>query len=244
LQVADVASCCGALPTEGVPSKGTVTTSYFELVLANTRIQVTPTCGLLLDVHNQISDSSRLLGSLRSREAEYARQLVVEPNYKYSVFARGLPDVYGVRGCNLLLCSFINQSLASLPGFEILSLTRLLYTTPLQSFIYPPTFVFFTPRSKPASTMHFLPAFLLISSASAAAAVSLQHRSAADALAGILEKRKICKLVPEPATCEKSCGPGYITCVNDSDCYNPGKGESCCSNGSQSHLFTFHARSP
>lgn len=54
------------------------------------------------------------------------------------------------------------------------------------------------------------------------------------ALAG-LDKREltICKSVPEPATCEKSCGPDYRTCIALPNCYNPSLGQKCCSDGSK-----------
>ncbi|WEW61812.1 hypothetical protein PRK78_007308 [Emydomyces testavorans] len=50
----------------------------------------------------------------------------------------------------------------------------------------------------------------------------------------------VCKPVPPPVTCERSCGAGYIQCVYETMCYNPGAGESCCSNGSKSLLVMVH----
>jgi hypothetical protein len=83
--------------------------------------------------------------------------------------------------------------------------------------------------------MHFLSVIVLVASASAAAATSFQ-RVSTPALAGMVKRQDICVPVPEPVTCEKSCGPGNIQCVNPLNCYNPSAGESCCSNGSQ---YTF-----
>ncbi|CAI4214127.1 unnamed protein product [Parascedosporium putredinis] len=58
------------------------------------------------------------------------------------------------------------------------------------------------------------------------------HREALMALEGVLNRRAdICIPVPEPATCEKSCGPGNIPCIGFPTCYNPSQGESCCSDG-------------
>jgi hypothetical protein len=86
--------------------------------------------------------------------------------------------------------------------------------------------------------MHFLPAIVLISAASAAAATTLQRKSLM-ALSSIMEKRDFCVPVPAPATCEKSCGLGNVQCIAYPNCYNPGVGESCCSDGSQSTLSHF-----
>lgn len=59
------------------------------------------------------------------------------------------------------------------------------------------------------------------------------HRKAMMALRGVFERQSTeCVPVTAPATCERSCGPGNIECVSFPTCYNPGAGESCCSNGS------------
>lgn len=83
----------------------------------------------------------------------------------------------------------------------------------------------------------FRPTIVLISVASAAAATTLQQRSFM-ALGGMIEKRDVCVPVTEPVTCAKSCGAGSVQCISFPNCYNPSKGQSCCSNGSQStHSF-------
>ncbi|ERF72449.1 hypothetical protein EPUS_07906 [Endocarpon pusillum Z07020] len=77
--------------------------------------------------------------------------------------------------------------------------------------------------------MHFPPAIVLISSATAAlAATTMQSISF---MAGGIEKRDVCVPVPEPVTCARSCGAGSEQCVYPSLCYNPTKGQKCCSNG-------------
>jgi len=40
-----------------------------------------------------------------------------------------------------------------------------------------------------------------------------------------------CQLVPAPATCETSCGPGYVQCTFYPHCFNPSAGEICCGDG-------------
>ena len=40
-----------------------------------------------------------------------------------------------------------------------------------------------------------------------------------------------CQPVKHP-TCERSCGKGWVTCQEFPNCYNPGIGQSCCSDGS------------
>ncbi|EAS37138.3 proline-rich antigen 3 [Coccidioides immitis RS] len=49
----------------------------------------------------------------------------------------------------------------------------------------------------------------------------------------------ICKPVPAPFTCERSCGPGFVQCVYPSMCYNPGRGDSCCANGKYCRKGTY-----
>ena len=53
------------------------------------------------------------------------------------------------------------------------------------------------------------------------------------AINGLFERQIQCVRVPPPLTCERSCGPGYVTCSFLPHCYNPGLGQVCCSNGSQ-----------
>ncbi|KAI1985831.1 hypothetical protein LOZ51_006179 [Ophidiomyces ophidiicola] len=50
---------------------------------------------------------------------------------------------------------------------------------------------------------------------------------------------QICKAVAPPVTCERSCGIGYAQCVYPNMCYNPGQGESCCSNGKYCRAGTY-----
>jgi len=82
-------------------------------------------------------------------------------------------------------------------------------------------------------TMHIFPAIILISSASAVVASLIGQHLSMRALTGLYERQpQMCQLVPAPLTCEKSCGPGYVTCVNLPNCFNPSIGETCCSDGS------------
>lgn len=73
----------------------------------------------------------------------------------------------------------------------------------------------------------------LAGAASAAASeLTSGQRHAAMALASIFERQTVfCTPVPPPYTCEHSCGAGYVECVSFPTCYNPGNGETCCSNG-------------
>lgn len=43
---------------------------------------------------------------------------------------------------------------------------------------------------------------------------------------------RLCQPVTQPYTCERSCGAGFVECVKWPTCYNPGRGDTCCSNGS------------
>lgn len=84
--------------------------------------------------------------------------------------------------------------------------------------------------------MQLLSALALAGLASAAVPLRAAERRARDALGAVVARQAddVCVPVPEPATCEKSCGPGYVICVSFPTCYNPGNGESCCSNGCKS----------
>ncbi|RDW86004.1 hypothetical protein BP5796_04329 [Coleophoma crateriformis] len=75
------------------------------------------------------------------------------------------------------------------------------------------------------------PLTLAVTTAVSVVAVDLR-RATFGALLG-LDKRQvtICSPVPEPATCEKSCGPGNIQCISFPNCFNPSAGEVCCSDG-------------
>ncbi len=89
-------------------------------------------------------------------------------------------------------------------------------------------------HSSKSPIMRFSLATVLISFATMAfAATTMQSISF---MAGGIEKRDVCVPVPEPATCAASCGPGNEQCVYPLNCYNPTKGEKCCSNGSRSNL--------
>src|ERR1700732_3813758 len=80
---------------------------------------------------------------------------------------------------------------------------------------------------------YFSTIFLLGSACVATAGLTTGQRSSLVAIRGVFERQlQICKSVPAPATCEKSCGPGNIQCISFPNCYNPSAGESCCSNGS------------
>jgi hypothetical protein len=114
------------------------------------------------------------------------------------------------------------------------SLLLLLQSIVNQNIQFTPTFVF---ESKPAnsSTMHMLSVAIITLVGTASATASAGQRSSFNALKGIIERQtQICTPVPAPATCEASCGPGNVECVSFPNCYNPGAGESCCSDGSQS----------
>ncbi|CAL3970959.1 hypothetical protein PZA11_007345 [Diplocarpon coronariae] len=75
-------------------------------------------------------------------------------------------------------------------------------------------------------------AFVLLFATAAVTANIAGQRAALMAIRGIFERQlTICTPVSSPATCEKSCGPGHVQCISFPNCYNPGAGESCCSNG-------------
>ncbi|KEZ46939.1 Prp 4 [Scedosporium apiospermum] len=80
--------------------------------------------------------------------------------------------------------------------------------------------------------MQLLSTLLFAGAASATVPLLAGQRQALFALRSIVERQgDICVPVPAPATCEKSCGPGNIPCIGFPNCYNPSKGETCCSNG-------------
>jgi hypothetical protein len=85
--------------------------------------------------------------------------------------------------------------------------------------------------------MHFLSAVILLSTASAVAAAASLESISFMALTGSIEKRDVCVPVEAPVTCERSCGAGSVQCISFPNCYNPTKGQTCCSNGSQSTLL-------
>jgi len=49
---------------------------------------------------------------------------------------------------------------------------------------------------------------------------------------------KICKPVAKPS-CEDSCGAGYVVCASWPNCYNPGMGQICCSDGEYCDAGTY-----
>lgn len=95
---------------------------------------------------------------------------------------------------------------------------------------------FFTTFVSTASTrMKFSSTIILLGAAWASAtAFTGQHSSAMRAIEGVFARQLVfCKPVTAPVTCERSCGAGYVQCISFPTCYNPGLGESCCSNGSK-----------
>ena len=80
-------------------------------------------------------------------------------------------------------------------------------------------------------------AFVVLAGAGAAIAslTGSYETSMAPGFSALFERQtRVCKPVPPPLTCERSCGPGYITCISLPTCYNPGKGDVCCSDGCES----------
>ncbi|KAM6513477.1 hypothetical protein FALCPG4_015892 [Fusarium falciforme] len=78
----------------------------------------------------------------------------------------------------------------------------------------------------------FLTTLALLGAASASAPHIAMRSVAFETLKGVMERQvHECKDVPPPVTCERSCGPGYVQCVYEFNCYNPSIGQSCCSNG-------------
>ena len=81
--------------------------------------------------------------------------------------------------------------------------------------------------------MQLISALVLAGAASAAVPLLARQREALSALEGAVKRQSdICVPVPEPITCEKSCGHRNVPCIGFPNCYNPSKGESCCANGS------------
>lgn len=81
--------------------------------------------------------------------------------------------------------------------------------------------------------MQLLSALALAGLASAASRpLRAAERRSHDILKAVVARQDdVCVPVPEPATCEDSCGPGNIMCISYPNCYNPGNGEVCCSDG-------------
>ncbi|KAK3177649.1 hypothetical protein K4F52_009605 [Lecanicillium sp. MT-2017a] len=80
--------------------------------------------------------------------------------------------------------------------------------------------------------MHFsiIMSLALQAAASAYVAGTVPGSSSLD---GLMKRQfRVCDSVPVgPNLCERSCGPGYVSCVNETTCYNPSRGDVCCSNG-------------
>ncbi|KAI3567770.1 hypothetical protein IWW34DRAFT_641681, partial [Fusarium oxysporum f. sp. albedinis] len=57
------------------------------------------------------------------------------------------------------------------------------------------------------------------------------------ALEGVLEgvakrqTRTCLEVLDGPNLCERSCGPEFVECIYKDNCYNPGRGYVCCSDG-------------
>lgn len=84
-------------------------------------------------------------------------------------------------------------------------------------------------------TMQLLAFLALAAVSSASAALQAGSSATSMALRNVFERRlELCKPVPAPYTCERSCGVGFVECIAFPTCYNPSRGDSCCSNGSTS----------
>ncbi|KAH7190976.1 Prp 4 [Fusarium oxysporum] len=81
--------------------------------------------------------------------------------------------------------------------------------------------------------MQLLATLFFVGTTSAHIPLVAGRSSAFLALKGIMERQvDSCEPVPAPYTCERSCGPGFVECINFPTCYNPGRGDICCSDGS------------
>ena len=97
--------------------------------------------------------------------------------------------------------------------------------------------LFYTSSVDQAIKMRVVAALILIGSAAAVAesfvgkiAVRSSSMNEWDKIFG---REVTCKPVATPS-CEDSCGPGYVVCASWPNCYNPGMGQICCSDGGQS----------
>ncbi len=81
--------------------------------------------------------------------------------------------------------------------------------------------------------MHFLAVLALAGHAAASAYVAGTVPGSLSGLNGLMKRQtRVCDSVPVgPNLCERSCGAGYVSCVHDTTCYNPSRGDVCCSNG-------------
>ncbi|KAL1858355.1 hypothetical protein VTK73DRAFT_7842 [Phialemonium thermophilum] len=80
--------------------------------------------------------------------------------------------------------------------------------------------------------MHLLATLAVITAATVSATQIAYRAESVVALDRLMGRQlHICDFVPPPVTCERSCGPGYVECARPPNCYNPGLGQVCCSNG-------------
>ncbi|KAG8407196.1 hypothetical protein J3459_010397 [Metarhizium acridum] len=80
--------------------------------------------------------------------------------------------------------------------------------------------------------MQLLAVLALASVSSASAALQAGSSAALTALRNVCERQmELCKPVPAPYTCERSCGVGFVECISFPTCYDPGRGDSCCPSG-------------
>ncbi|KAL5603555.1 hypothetical protein FOVSG1_006305 [Fusarium oxysporum f. sp. vasinfectum] len=81
--------------------------------------------------------------------------------------------------------------------------------------------------------MQLLATLFFVWTASAHLSLVAGRSSAFLALRGVMERQvDSCEPVRAPYTCERSCGPGFVECIDFPTCYNPGRGDTCCSDGS------------
>ncbi|RKL02193.1 hypothetical protein BFJ70_g17359 [Fusarium oxysporum] len=81
--------------------------------------------------------------------------------------------------------------------------------------------------------MQLLATLFFVGTASAYISLVAGRSSAFLALRGVMERQvDFCEPVRTPYTCERSCGPGFVGCIEFPTCYNPGRGDTCCSDGS------------
>lgn len=96
------------------------------------------------------------------------------------------------------------------------------------------------------SKMYSLPVFALMAVASASTMMEVGQLASHKALAAIMERQiRFCSPVsPGANLCARSCGAGYVSCVSATTCYNPGMGQTCCSNGSKWHHHLMNDQTP
>ena len=73
-------------------------------------------------------------------------------------------------------------------------------------------------------------AYAVVASAELSSGRYLSHM--AIPVPGLFERQvHLCQPVDDPVTCARSCGAGYVQCISFPNCYNPGIGDICCSDG-------------